>query len=100
LEVACPQRLGPAQVATPDHDEGPQVALHGGGDRVAGVEVAQVHAVGGDHQPPVPGGAGHVAEAEPQHGPAGWDGVQVNVAVDVPHQQVRVQVLVPEDGHP
>ena len=44
--------------------------------------------------------APNVAEAEAQHGPAGWDGVQVNVAVDVPHQQVRVQVLVPEDGHP
>jgi hypothetical protein len=67
---------------------------------VAGIELAEVDAFGVDDDPPVPILRGHVGEGEAEHRAAGRYGVEVDVAVQVPHQQVGVVVIVAELRHP
>src|SRR5690606_39653810 len=55
---------------------------------------------GGEDQPPPPAARRHVPEAEVDRGAALRYRRQVHPPAHVPHQQVRVEVLVPDLRHP
>src|SRR5262245_41266421 len=65
-----------------------------------GIEITQINVIGRDDEPPVPSRSGHIAEGELDDGSARRYRAEVDVAMDIPHEKVRIEVLVPEIGHP
>ena len=55
---------------------------------------------GRQHDPPLPLPGREVGEVEPHHRRAGWHQGRIHVAVQVPHQQLRVEVDIAEHPGP
>ena len=99
---SAPERraCGPFPVAAPDLDHVGQRRRHRDGHRIAGVDVADIDVIGFDHQPPVARGRRDIGEAERHHGPTRRNRIQVDVAVHVPQQQLRIEILDAEVADP
>lgn len=99
-EVITTDGSRPGRVATPDPHHGAQAGAYRHVDGVAGVVVADVHVVAGDHQPPVTMLGLGVSEGEPDDGTPGWNDVEVDMAMHVPQQQLGVEILVAQLADP
>ena len=60
---------------------------------MAGIHIADVGLLAGDDEPPVTKGGRHVTEAEPDDGPPVRDGAVIDVAVHVPQQELRIEIV-------
>lgn len=95
-----PRRLLPADLTAPQVDERAQRGHDRQRHRVSRVDVAHVDRRRVGDQPPLPSAGRDVREAHQHHRAARRQRRLVDVAVHVPHEQVRVEVGVAELGHP
>jgi predicted metalloprotease len=98
--AAVEHGVRPADVTAPDPSEGQQAGLHRACDLVPGVDVADVGGAVGDHQPPSRRLGRHSVEPERHRRARPRPRVDRDGAVDVPHQQVRIEVLLAELADP
>ena len=99
-QIPRSQDLAPGEITTPEPGERSQRGFQGDPYIEPRVVVSDVDLVAIRHDPPVPGLRRTVGELELQYRPPRRHGVQIEIAVHVPEQQVRVEIVLAELGHP
>ena len=95
------ERRGHGNVAHPDPGERQQVGGHDDVDREAGILQTEIDLRAGKEEPPrprAPHRGRRAAEVETDDDPVRRQRAHVDTAVDVPHEQPRVQVIAADPG--
>lgn len=92
--------LLPRLVAPPHLDQGAQTRRQGRRDLEPGAEVAHVDMIPVDDEPPADGAQIDAGEPEAHDGPGARPRIQQDAPLQIPEQQVRIEILLPHLGNP
>src|ERR1019366_9933145 len=100
LDCTGTESVRPRQIAAPDLDHAAQVGVHRHCHWVTRIHIAHVGVISCNHHPPIAGPDWYVGKSELDHGSSAWDSGVIDVAVHVPQQELRIEVLVAEFSDP